>query len=69
MVLFSVATLVYLAFIMDMLGFLARDELKLRLMMLAGMIFYIAYFFLLFALSLWLRLRRMRDAGQAYSPH
>ena len=29
---------------------------------------YIAYFFLLFALSLWLRLRQMRDAGQAYSP-
>ena len=27
---------------------------------------YIAFFFLLFALSLWLRLRRMREAGQSF---
>lgn len=47
------ATLVYLAFLMDMLGFLARDELKLRLLMLAGMVFYIFYFFLVTDEPLW----------------
>lgn len=53
MVLISVATLVYLAFVLDMLGFLARDELKLRLLMLVGMIFYIAYYASVAETPLW----------------
>lgn len=53
MVVVSVAALVCLAFLMDLLGFLARDELKLRLLMRMGMVFYIAYFFLVSDAPLW----------------
>lgn len=53
MVLLSVATLVYLAFLLDMLGFLARDELKLRLLMLLGMVFYMAYYATVAETPLW----------------
>lgn len=42
----SIGLLVYAAFVFDILGFLARDELKLRILLLAsGILFTIYYFF------------------------
>lgn len=49
----SVAALVYLAFAFDVLGFLARDELWLRTLMLIGSAFYIAYYYFVADTPLW----------------
>lgn len=48
-----ISLLVYLAFAFGVLGFLARDELRLRLMMLAASSLYIAYYFLISDSPLW----------------
>lgn len=45
--------LVYAAFVLDLCGFLTRDELWLRTLMLAGSGFYIAYLFLAAGVPLW----------------
>lgn len=41
----SIGILVYMAFVFDLFGFLARDELILRLLMLAGSALYLVYFY------------------------
>ena len=49
----SIGVLVYLAFIFDMLGFMARDELWLRLLMLTASAFYLVYYFFVTDTPLW----------------
>ena len=49
----SVGTLVYLAFAFDFFGFLARDELWLRLLMLAASALYLIYYFVVVDEPLW----------------
>lgn len=41
----SIGILVYMAFVFDLFGFLARDELILRLLMLAASALYLVYFY------------------------
>lgn len=48
-----VAALVYVAFAFDVFGFLARDELMLRLLMLIASGFYLLYYFLVADTPLW----------------
>lgn len=49
----SIGALVYLAFVLDLFGFLARDELWLRLLMLAASALYIMYYYWVAAVPLW----------------
>jgi len=49
----SVAVFVYAAFVFDVFGFLARDELWLRLQMMAAMMLYIIYYYLVADAPLW----------------
>ncbi len=49
----SIGVLVYIAFVFDLLGFLARDELWLRLFMLAAGILYIFYYYYAADVPLW----------------
>lgn len=49
----SVATLVYMAFTLQLFGFLARDELSLRLLMLGGSVMYLLYYFNISEVPLW----------------
>lgn len=49
----GVGLLVYAAFALDLLGFLARDEVWLRLLMLCATFLYILYFFLAADEPLW----------------
>ncbi|NKB29554.1 MAG: cyclic nucleotide-binding domain-containing protein [Rhodobacteraceae bacterium] len=49
----SAALLVYVAFAFDVSGFLARDELVLRVLMLAAMVFYILYYLFVTDTPLW----------------
>ncbi len=49
----SVAVLVYAAFVFDVFGFLARDELWLRLQMMAAMLLYMGYYYLVADAPLW----------------
>lgn len=49
----SVSTLVYLAFLFGVLGFLARDELLLRLLMLGASALYLVYYYHVTAAPLW----------------
>ncbi|GGE39084.1 cyclic nucleotide-binding domain-containing protein [Actibacterium pelagium] len=49
----SVATLVYVAFALDLFGFLARDELRLRLLMLSASAMYLLYYFWVADEPLW----------------
>ncbi len=49
----SVGLLVYLAFAFGVLGFLARDELRLRLMMLCANSLYMTYYFFVAERPLW----------------
>jgi hypothetical protein len=49
----SVATLVYVAFTLQLFGFLARDELSLRLLMLGGSVMYLLYYSFISDVPLW----------------
>lgn len=49
----SVGLLVYLAFAFDVLGFLARDELRLRVLLLSSGVLYTLYYFLVAETPLW----------------
>lgn len=49
----SVSALVYLAFLFGVLGFLARDELLLRLLMLGASALYLVYYYHVTAAPLW----------------
>lgn len=49
----SVAVFVYLAFALQLLGFLARDELLLRFLMLSGSGFYLLYYYTVAESPLW----------------
>jgi hypothetical protein len=49
----SVGLLVYVAFVFDVLGFLARDELKLRILLLASGLFLTSYYFFVSDQPLW----------------
>lgn len=50
---FSIGTLVYVALALQLVGFLARDELRLRLFMLGASAFYLLYYFRIAAEPLW----------------
>lgn len=50
---FSTSNLIWLAFSLQLLGFAARDELKLRLLMLTGGLTYVVYFVLISGGPLW----------------
>lgn len=49
----GIGVLVYIAFVFDMAGFMARDELWLRLLMLAASGFYLVYYFYIADAPLW----------------
>lgn len=49
----SVGTLVYIALALQLVGFLARGELRLRLFMLAASVFYLLYYFRIADEPLW----------------
>lgn len=49
----SIGVLVYAAFVFDFFGFLARDELLLRLLMLAASALYLFYYYLVAGDPLW----------------
>ncbi len=49
----STSFLVYLAFVLGVLGFLARDELLLRLLMFAASMLYLVYYYHVTAAPLW----------------
>jgi len=49
----SIGILVYLAFAFDLFGFLARDELMLRLLMLCASVLYLFYFYHVAEQPLW----------------
>lgn len=49
----SVGTLVYIALALQLIGFLARDELRLRLFMLGASGFYLLYYLRIAAEPLW----------------
>lgn len=49
----GIGTLVYMAFVFDLFGFLARDELWLRLLMLAASALYLVYYFFVAGEPLW----------------
>jgi len=49
----SAAILVQVAFLFYALGFLARDELLLRILILVGTIFYLLYYFFIDEAPLW----------------
>ena len=49
----GVGVLVYIAFVFDLFGFMARDELWLRLLMLAASALYLVYYFIVAGTPLW----------------
>ena len=49
----SVGLLVYIAFVFDILGFLARDELRLRILLLASGLLLTTYYFVVAEEPLW----------------
>ncbi|WP_417727119.1 Crp/Fnr family transcriptional regulator [Roseovarius sp.] len=49
----SIGILVYMAFVFDFFGFLARDELLLRLLMLAASVLYLFYYYHVADTPLW----------------
>lgn len=49
----GVGVLVYAAFVFDLFGFMARDELWLRLLMLAASMLYLVYYFIVAGTPLW----------------
>lgn len=49
----SIQALLYLGFLCGVLGFLARDELRLRVFMLSGSALYLFYYYNLAAAPLW----------------
>lgn len=49
----GLAALVYIGFAFDFFGYLARDELRLRLLMLTASAFYVAYYWVGSAAPLW----------------
>lgn len=49
----GIGLLVYAAFVFDLFGFLARDELWLRLLMLAASALYLFYYYLVAGTPLW----------------
>ena len=49
----GVAIVVYIAFVLDMAGFLARDELWLRTLMLAASALYLIYYYFVTDVPLW----------------
>lgn len=49
----TVGLLVYMAFVLDLFGFLARDELWLRLLMLAASALYLVYYYYVADDPLW----------------
>lgn len=49
----SIGILVYMAFVFDFFGFLARDELILRLLMLAASVLYLFYYYHVADVPLW----------------
>jgi len=51
--LFSTAVLIHLGALLYVIGFLVRDELALRLLVLGGTVLYILYYFLFPATPLW----------------
>lgn len=53
MALVTIGILIYLAFIFDLFGFMARDEFKLRLLMLIASALYLIYFYSVLGGPLW----------------
>lgn len=49
----GVGVLVYAAFVFDLLGFMARDELWLRLLMLGASALYLVYYYVVAGYPLW----------------
>ena len=49
----TIGVLVYMAFVFDLFGFLARDELWLRLLMLAASVLYLFYYYHVADAPLW----------------
>lgn len=49
----GIGLLVYIAFVFDLAGFVARDELWLRLLMLAASAFYLVYYYGVAGAPLW----------------
>lgn len=49
----SIGLLVYIAFLLDLLGFLARDELWWRSLMLGASAFYLVYYYAVTDVPLW----------------